>query len=279
MVAYDPTTKKTSTQTVQHVFIDHDTDLLDVTLRSTPTRGPPAAQHSQHGQAAKQATHDETVHTTASHPWLSADRGWVRAGTLHLGEQALRADGTTAIAVVLRVVSGAASMWDLTVSHIHTFAVGDGQFVVHNCASGGGNPPSTDDLIDRGEEAAASAGRRGGVGVYAEGPGGDAVLDSSFTSSSVDQSGGHFQGIINDAIRNGSNVAGKCAEVGACAELYNHAGDLDGGYVDMGLWQHDGQPPCDTCQKILQQTANDLNITINIQDGIHELDPFEPEGW
>jgi hypothetical protein len=132
--------RRYSTQTVQHVFIDYDSDLLDVTLRSTPTRGPPAAHHSQHGQKQTSASHDETVHTTASHPWLSADRGWVRAGTLRLGERVLRAEGTTAIVVGLRVVPGAASMWDLTVSHLHTFAVGDGQYVVHNCPDGS-DPP------------------------------------------------------------------------------------------------------------------------------------------
>ena len=29
---------------------------------------------------------------------------------------------------------GGAAMWDLTVAHVHTFAMGTGQFVVHNCA-------------------------------------------------------------------------------------------------------------------------------------------------
>lgn len=38
---------------------------------------------------------DETIHTTANHPWLSADRGWIVAGKLWLGEQVLRADGST----------------------------------------------------------------------------------------------------------------------------------------------------------------------------------------
>jgi hypothetical protein len=34
--AFDPATNKQSTQTVQHVFINHDTDLLDVTLTLDP---------------------------------------------------------------------------------------------------------------------------------------------------------------------------------------------------------------------------------------------------
>ncbi len=37
----------------------------------------------------------------------------------------------TVVATV--VVLGTASMWDLTVSNAHDFAVGTGQFVAHNC--------------------------------------------------------------------------------------------------------------------------------------------------
>ncbi|HEV2237494.1 MAG TPA: hypothetical protein VGR57_12600 [Ktedonobacterales bacterium] len=36
---------------------------------------------------------DETIHTTANHPWLTADRGWVLAGDLRLGERVVRLDG------------------------------------------------------------------------------------------------------------------------------------------------------------------------------------------
>lgn len=139
VVAYNPTTGKTSTQTVQHVFIDHDSDLLDVTLLATPTRGPPPTtakgQHDRTQATQTAPATDETVHTTANHPWLTADRGFARAGTLHLGEQVVRADGTTATVVGLRVVSGAANMWDLTVANLHTFAVGLGAYVVHNCGA------------------------------------------------------------------------------------------------------------------------------------------------
>ena len=77
--------------------------------------------------------HDETIHTTANHPWLTADHGWLVAGKLQVGEPVREADGSTAVVERLHVVPGAANMWDLTVSNIHTFAVGDGAFVVHNC--------------------------------------------------------------------------------------------------------------------------------------------------
>lgn len=65
------------------------------------------------------------------------DRGWVTTGALRNGEPVVRADGTTATVVGLRVVPGAANMWDLTVSNVHTFAVGAGAYVVHNCGTTG----------------------------------------------------------------------------------------------------------------------------------------------
>lgn len=45
--------------------------------------------------------------------------------------------------VATRVVPGAAAMWDLTVSQVHTFAVGTGEFVVHNNRCTGGDPTNT----------------------------------------------------------------------------------------------------------------------------------------
>ncbi len=149
--AYDPATGKASAQTVQRTSIHHDTGLLDVTLRVTTrantTTTAKAAPSENTTAATTKATADpgtvgvtatsasnETVHTTANHPWLSADHGWVLAGQLKLGEPVRLLDGRTAIVVATVVVPGAADMWDLTVSNVHDFAVGSGMFVVHNCS-------------------------------------------------------------------------------------------------------------------------------------------------
>lgn len=125
-----------STQTVQQVWINHDHDLLDVTL----VRHPPVAQTKpqrtavvSHGSQAPPAQ-VEVVHTTQKHPWLTT-QGWVTAGGLQIGSEVQLLEGGTATVVGLRVVEGTASMYDLTVSEVHTFAVGDGQFIVHNCSS------------------------------------------------------------------------------------------------------------------------------------------------
>jgi hypothetical protein len=91
-------------------------------------RAPPSEQASTTALSA-----DETVHTTEIHPWLTVDRGWVQAAQLVVGERVVREDGSPATVVALQVVAGAADYYNLTVSQLHTYAVGGGQYVVHNC--------------------------------------------------------------------------------------------------------------------------------------------------
>nr|MBF6590139.1 hypothetical protein [Ktedonobacterales bacterium] len=181
--AFDAVTGTASAQTVQATWVHQDTDLLEVTLRTSPTAPPTTgadpttgarqpqqqaavARHGSQappsplattttraGTAASTAlkttsppsttpTRDETIRTTANHPWLTADRGWAQAGSLTLGERVVRADGSTAVVVAVRDVAGTAPMWDLTVSRLHDFAVGTGQYVVHNCGGGRAAPSS-----------------------------------------------------------------------------------------------------------------------------------------
>jgi hypothetical protein len=110
--------------------------------QSTPQSGQRRALDAVPATAARRfaTAGTEVIHTTASHPWLSGDHGWVRAGTLHVGEPVRLLDGATATVVGLRVVPGAGPMWDLALDATHTFAVGKAQAVVHNCPidSGGG---------------------------------------------------------------------------------------------------------------------------------------------
>jgi hypothetical protein len=148
VLAYDPQTHQVSTQTVLHVWINHDTDRLDVTVQTqdgtkgqsasaksgtTAGQTPASGTPSKPGQASPGTGLEETVHTTAKHPWLTADQGWVIAGQLKVGEPVVQADGKRAVVVALRVIPGAGTMYDLEVSHIHTFEVGLGRWVVHNC--------------------------------------------------------------------------------------------------------------------------------------------------
>jgi hypothetical protein len=84
----------------------------------------------EHGSQAPPA--DETIHTTANHPWLTAGRGWVPAGDLHVGEAVVTLDGGTSTVATVRVVPGQVDYYNLTVANDHTYAVGDTQAVVHN---------------------------------------------------------------------------------------------------------------------------------------------------
>ncbi|MBF6590829.1 MAG: hypothetical protein IVW57_09915 [Ktedonobacterales bacterium] len=161
--AFDPTTGQASAQTVQATWIQHDTNLFAVTLRMTRdtdtdtavsgvrkarrvavvshgSQAPPlssagatTSSASTTTRSAPTITGDETIATTANHPWLTTDRGWAQAGSLTLGERVRRVDGGTALVVALRAVVGTAPRYDLTVSRLHDFAVGTGAYVVHNC--------------------------------------------------------------------------------------------------------------------------------------------------
>jgi nucleic acid/nucleotide deaminase of polymorphic system toxin/pretoxin HINT domain-containing protein len=157
VTAYDPRTGKSSTQTVQHVWLNHDHDLLDVTLYEDDGQDGHATEASSsnktqevdakaHGSQAPPAPpSDETIQTTANHPWLTTDRGWVRAGALRVGEHVVEFNGHTATIAALAVRPGAATYYNLTVSQLHTYAVGDTQAVVHNT----NGPCDPADLMDR----------------------------------------------------------------------------------------------------------------------------------
>jgi RHS repeat-associated protein len=142
---YNPQTHKKELQPVTQLWVNHDNDLIDVTLalKSATKNTAEGADKIQRleadgtGQAshvAPEANATETIHTTQKHPWLTTS-GWVKAGDLHLGDQVLRLDNTTAIVTKLVVIPGAHDMYDLTVNQIHTFAVGENQYIVHNCTN------------------------------------------------------------------------------------------------------------------------------------------------
>lgn len=153
VAAYDPATGKANVQTIQHTYINHDNNLLAVTLQTVSPalnaqasagsavkrRDAAVVAHGAHAPpavASAPSTHDETIQTTTNHPWLTADHGWILASFLRVGEPVQRVDGSTAVVVAVRAEPGAASMWDLTISNVHTFAVGNGAYVVHNCKNG-----------------------------------------------------------------------------------------------------------------------------------------------
>jgi hypothetical protein len=100
----DPVTGKFPTQTVTRVWLDHDIDLMDVTI-------------SDGGVVS-------TIHSTQHHPFWDVTRhAWVNADQLVPGDQLASADGVVAVVAGTRIVPGAGDMWDLTVANSHDFYV------------------------------------------------------------------------------------------------------------------------------------------------------------
>jgi len=82
----------------------------------------------------------EVIHTNQRHSFLTTEYGFVLVSQLTLGMQVLNADGTVETVTGWKVVPGTQVMYNLEVAQDHTYTVGAGQWVVHNCAYGGNNP-------------------------------------------------------------------------------------------------------------------------------------------
>jgi RHS repeat-associated protein len=114
------TGKEEGARTVQHIWINHDTDLLDVTVSTG------------HG-------HTAVLHTTSNHPfWDDTTHTWVAAGKLHLGDRLASTGGQHPVVAALKVTPGAANRWNLTVQQLHTYYVvaGGTPILVHNTDDG-----------------------------------------------------------------------------------------------------------------------------------------------
>ena len=71
------------------------------------------------------------IHTTSEHPFLTTDQGFVPASQLKLGMHLMSADGSTGIVTSWTSIQATKTMSNLEVAQDHTFAVGDGEWVVH----------------------------------------------------------------------------------------------------------------------------------------------------
>jgi hypothetical protein len=120
--AADPKTgKHQGARTVQHVWINHDNDLLDLAIRT-------------------EDGHTATLHTTANHPfWDDTLHTWVSAGDLHKGDALNTATDHHSYVIATRPTPGTANRWNLTVQQLHTYYVLAGQalVLVHNSSNCG----------------------------------------------------------------------------------------------------------------------------------------------
>jgi RHS repeat-associated protein len=121
VVAYNPLTKKTELKPILHVWINHDNDLVDLTIT-----------HVTHAKGAKPSS--EVIHTNKKHPFLTVEKGFLPVGQIKLGMHVVEADGQLGVITGWKVVPGVQTMYNLEVAQDHTFVVGVGMWVVHNCS-------------------------------------------------------------------------------------------------------------------------------------------------
>jgi Pretoxin HINT domain len=126
--AHHPKTHRIELQPILHVWINHDNDLVDLTLTTTTK--------TQHGKATTKTS--EVIHTNEKHPFLTAEKGFVTVSQLQVGMHVVRAGGGVGVIIGWKLVPGAMTMYNLEVAQDHTFTVGDGQWVVHNCTDNPG---------------------------------------------------------------------------------------------------------------------------------------------
>jgi hypothetical protein len=107
---------------VQKVWVNRDTDLMDVTI----TGG---------GRTS-------VIRSTQHHLfWDATTKTWTEAENLHTGDALYPNAGTKATVVTTAIVPGSADMWDLTVGTDHDFYITSAvaAVLVHNCPIGGGD--------------------------------------------------------------------------------------------------------------------------------------------
>jgi RHS repeat-associated protein len=94
----------------------------------------------------------EAIATTPGHPFYTLERDWVEAADLRLGEHVPSATSGWGLVEHLGWLRGPDRMYDLTVADAHTFFIGEGGWLVHNCSAGKGFSRDQDALIQIAKE-------------------------------------------------------------------------------------------------------------------------------
>ncbi|WP_308466738.1 RHS repeat-associated core domain-containing protein [Rathayibacter soli] len=126
VLATDPVTGKTRAEPVQKVWVNHDTDLMDVTVSAAGV--------------------SSVIHATQHHLfWDATAKAWTEADHLRPGAVLRTDSGVVASVAKTEVVPGAGNMWDLTVATDHDFYVtaAETAVLVHNCPASSGEGYST----------------------------------------------------------------------------------------------------------------------------------------
>jgi hypothetical protein len=123
--SYNPQTKMMELEPIQKVWLNYETDLMDVMLVAS-VKGPD-------GKITQQK---EVIHTNEKHPFLTKEKGFIPVSQLKPGMHVREANGNYGVVAKLVVVPGGMWMYNLTVEQDHTYAVGVAHWIVHNCPNG-----------------------------------------------------------------------------------------------------------------------------------------------
>jgi RHS repeat-associated protein len=92
------------------------------------------AVHVNHDEVTGKVVIDgETIETTPNHPFFTIERGWVGADDLRAGDRVASTNGHAGTVEAATWTGGPSVMYDLTVDVAHTYFVGQGEWLVHNC--------------------------------------------------------------------------------------------------------------------------------------------------
>ena len=120
--AYNPKTHKMEWQPIVHVWVTHDSDLVNLTI--TPMKS---------AQSGKEKTQQgEVIQTNQKHRFLTAEQGFLPVRSIVVGMHIVQADGSVGQVTNWQTKPGSQTMYNLEVAHDHTYVVGNQQWVVHN---------------------------------------------------------------------------------------------------------------------------------------------------
>lgn len=130
VLATDTSDGSTEGKAVSALYVNVDSDLVDVEVAVESSTNDAAATDVVEAQPTT-----ETIHTTARHPfWDATTATWAAAAELTPGHTLATTNGQTATVMAVTPQSGVQTMRDLTVADAHTYYVvaGNTPVLVHN---------------------------------------------------------------------------------------------------------------------------------------------------
>ncbi|WEV32778.1 polymorphic toxin-type HINT domain-containing protein [Mycolicibacterium fortuitum] len=140
----NPASGQSGPQTVQAVLVNHDADLLDLTITNAAGVSSVINTTSGHPFYSPVRADSTTIALAASTtPTQDYGPGWTEAKDLRSGDALYTPNGVAAQVKSTTPVPGDADMWDLTIETTHTFYITTptASVLVHNCPVAGPDLP------------------------------------------------------------------------------------------------------------------------------------------